>query len=135
MNTQLSHPMDLEEYTHTDEMMVQSRYGDRTRLSEEWEEARKILKKNTTLPDGSPNPNRQRFELMESQARMAYDMGYLLQSNRILQDQVNMLSSYHQRLGILEGAYGHLMAMTQSVKLEYYAKLKKTVEREKKNGE
>lgn len=119
----------MEEYTHTDEMMMKSRYGDRKRLSDEWEEARKILGKNKTLPDGSPNPNRQRFEIMENQARMAYDMGYLLETNRILQDQVAMLSGYHQRLGILEGAYGHLMAMAQSVKLEYYAKLKKVVDK------
>jgi hypothetical protein len=122
-------PETFEDYSPNDERMLQSRYGDRERLGEELSQARELLKKNSLLADGSPNPNRIRFEMQEAIARMNFDMGFLLARNRLQAEQIEMLNTMYQRMGILEGAYSHLMAMTQGVKLEYYAKLKKFVDK------
>ncbi len=120
-------PDTFEDYTPNDERMLQSRYGDRERLGKELDQARELVKKNAVLADGSPNPNRIRYEMQEAIARLNLDMGFLLARNRLQAEQIEMLSTMYQRMGILEGAYSHLMAMAQGAKLEYYNKLKKLV--------
>lgn len=105
-------------------LTINRMYGNPDALGEEWLEKRKIAEKNRTLQSGELNPMYPRFRLEEEVARLTYHMAYLLEKNRILQEQVGMMTPMFQRMAILEGAYGHLMTMVQSQKLEYYNKLK-----------
>lgn len=93
-------------------------------LGDAWIEKRKIAEKNRKLPSGEFNPMYPRYALEEEVARLTYHMAYLLEKNRILSEQVAMLSPAFERLAILEGAYGHLMTMVQSQKIAYFNQLK-----------
>jgi len=106
MTTELSYPS---EDDFISMRMMQSRYGDRARLGDEWLEKRKLADKNKLLPDGKPNPLHIRFVLEADMARMAYDMSFMLEQNNIMQTQIGIMSEMYQRVAILEGAYNHVM--------------------------
>lgn len=115
--------------------MVRKRYENRDALGAEWLEKRKLADKHRTLASGEPNPMYPRYALEEQVARLSYDMAFLVEQNRILAEQNLMMSEVYQRMGILEGAYSHLMTMAQGVKLEYYNKLKKIVDKPQPKGD
>lgn len=123
MSTILEHP--YPERTTMQDVRMDNTYGDIETLGADWKAKQKATEGAEFLPDGARNPHHPRLLIETDIARMMYDISYLLHQNRNLSNQVAMLSDMHQRMGILEGAYGHLMAMAQSVKLEYYNKLKK----------
>lgn len=123
MVTEIPSPYDLGE-RDPNWTTIHKQYEDVTALGAAWVERHKKAEKNRKLPSGEFNPMYPRFALEEEVARLTYHMAYLLEKNRILTEQVEMLTPAFQRLAILEGAYGHLMTMVQSQKIEYFNKLR-----------
>lgn len=93
--------------------MLEHRYGDRGKLGEVWLEKRKFADKNEKKEDGKANPHHPRFVMEEKIARLEFDMAFLVESNRILIQQQEMLTGMFQRMAVLEGAYSHLLMSTQ----------------------
>ncbi len=123
MATVLSSPYDLSE-SDPNWSTILKQYENVTELGSAWVEKRRNAEKNRKLPSGEFNPMYPRYALEEEVARLTYHMAYLLEKNRILTVQCEMMGEMYQRMAILEGAYGHLMTMVQSQKIDYFNKLK-----------
>jgi len=104
MATEIDETMAQEMQHKVEQAMLDRRYGDPTSLGNEWV---RLRKKADEAQKGTPEHSR--AVIVADQARLAYDMAYMLQRHKILQQQVEMLSEIHYRLAILEGAYSHLM--------------------------
>lgn len=123
MSTEMTTPYDLSE-NDPNWSTLANQYGDPSVLGAEWVAARKQADANRALPSGEPNPMYPRYELQEKVARLTYHMAYLLEKNRLLTEQVGIISEVFPRMAILEGSYSHLMTMVQGQKIGYYNKLK-----------
>lgn len=126
VSTNLTHP-DFDKFD-PDLLVMRSRYNNPSALGEIWLEKRKLAEKGQLLENGKPNPQHPRLVIEADQARMAYDMAYMIQMLDNFGLQLEVYSELFQRVGLLEGAYSHLMVGMQSVKLEYYNKLKQHVQ-------
>lgn len=133
MGTDVQYPYGLQSDPNWD--MIRRRYADTNALGEDWAAKRNAAAKMKTGKDGAPNPLYPRYALEAEVARLTFDMAYLVESNRLLKEQNDIFSELFQRVGILEGAYGHLMASVQTVKLEYYNKLKKFIDKQPAKGD
>lgn len=115
-------------FDETNGTMLEHRYGNREQLGETWIEKRKLSDKNEKREDGKPNPHHPRFVVEEKIARLEFDMAFLVESNRILVEQQEMLTAIFQRMAVLEGAYSHIMTAIQVSNLDYTAKLRQHVQ-------
>lgn len=97
-----------------------TKYGDRKRLSEEYEAKRKVADKSETI-EGKPNPQYPRIRLEADMAQMRYEMAYILDKNKQLSEQVEALTWLYQRVDILEGAYGHMKLLAETTRIDYHA--------------
>lgn len=111
--------------------LIKGKYGDRKQLAEDWIEKRKIAEKNRTREDGSPNPQYPRMAMEAEIARFAYDIAYMVDGQRVLAEQICVMSSLFERVGLLEGAYAHLRQSTDYVKNQYKDSMRKHHEERK----
>lgn len=93
----------------TDEMLMRARYGDKEKLENEWVSLRKRADKADKGEGGEDNKQALRLRFEANQARMAYDLSFMLEKIEMLEQQLLMLSHLGQRIPILEGAYAHCM--------------------------
>lgn len=98
---------------------------------EEFFKLRKLAEKNKTRADGTPNPHYPRMSMEADIARMQYEMGLMVRVNAVLWNQLIMMEGLYQRVGLLEGAYGHLQQSTNYVKNQYRDSMKKHFEERK----
>lgn len=107
---------------------LQMKYKNRESLGDEWVRKRKIADNNKTRDDGTANPHHARLEMESTIARLEFDMAYMMEMNRMLFEQFEIMSSLYQRVGLLEGAYGHLQQSTNYVKNQYKDSMQKHFE-------
>lgn len=86
-------------------------YGDRVRLGKVWEAKVAAAKK----AEGSPHHARHVFEA--ELARRDYDMAWLLERQQFQWRELAMLEELYSRVAIVEGAYGHVMAIANKATL------------------
>lgn len=103
---------------------LKEKYKNRERLGEEWITARKLASKSEFKEDGSRNPHYARLAMEAEMARLTFDNAYLVARTEMMQEQVDLVASLFQRVGILEGAYQSLALATSTVKGDYTNRLK-----------
>lgn len=104
------------------------KYQNRKQLGDDWTEKRKLAEMSKTKEDGKPNPLYPRLAMEAEMARMAFDMAYVIQINENLKQQVEILSSLYERVGLLEGAYSYLRQSTDYVKQQHKDMMLKNIE-------
>lgn len=102
---------------------LQRKYHDRRTLSKEATAARKLADKSETV-NGQPNAHHPRLVLVADMAQVRCDMAYVMDKNRQLEEQITALSWLHQRVDILEGAYGHIKMLAETCRIDYASVLK-----------
>lgn len=90
------------------------KYQDRAKLQAEAEEKRKAVDK---MKDGDPLYHR--MAVSAEMAGLRVDMAYIVDRNNKLEEMIETISFLHQRVGILEGAYGHMKMMAETVRIDY----------------
>lgn len=101
------------------------KYKERDALGADWQAKRKLADKNRLREDGTPNPHHPRLVMEAEMANMRYDMAYVIEQNRRLQEQANILMSLFDRVGMLEGCYGYLRQAFDCVKSQYKDSIRK----------
>ena len=97
---------------------MEQKYHDRHKLFNEAEAARKLADKSQTI-DGKPNPQYPRLCMEAEMANMRYEMAYIIDKNTQLSAIIETIAFMHQRVDILEGAYGHMKLMAETCKIDY----------------
>lgn len=97
---------------------LEQKYRDREKLGAEYNEARKLADKSQTI-DGRPNPQHPRLVLEADMAQIKLEMAYIIDRNGQLQQYIETLEYLHQRVGILEGAYGHTKMLAENCRIDY----------------
>ena len=90
---------------------LKHKYADRQKLSAEAEEKRKALDK---MKDGDPLYHR--MAVSAEMASLRVDMAYIVDRNNKLEEMIGTVEYLHQKVGILEGAYGHLKLLYETCK-------------------
>lgn len=108
--------------------LLHYRYGDSRKLGEEWMAKDKLAERNKLLTDGRPNPQHPRLVIEAQQARICYDMSYIMQWKKQVAEQMEMMAELAMRMTILEGAYGHLKLQLGLTKEEYQASITRWVQ-------
>ncbi len=97
---------------------IARKYHDRRKLAAEADEKRKLADKSETI-NGKPNPQHPRLCVEAEMAQMRYDMAYMVDKNTQLEQYIETIEFVHQRLGILEGAYGHIKTLVMGSRMDY----------------
>lgn len=97
---------------------LEQKYRDREKLGEEYAAARKLAEKSQTV-DGKPNPMLPRLEMQADMAQMKLEMSYIIDRNSQLQQHIETIGYLHDRVGILEGAYGHTKMLAETCRIDY----------------
>lgn len=87
------------------------RYGDRAALGDTLE------KSIAAEAKARGSPQHARHILDVAIAQLSYDLAFMLERQSMMWREMEMMEEYHQRLGILEGAYGHVMAVASNISL------------------
>jgi hypothetical protein len=88
---------------------LKNKYKDRAKLHKEAEDKRKAAEK---VPDTSPLY--QRAQVSAEMASLRLDMAYIIERNNNLEEMLGTVEYLHQKVGILEGAYGHLKLLNET---------------------
>ena len=94
---------------------LQHKYGNRRQLKDDDEEKRKAAEK---MADGK-DPHYHRMAVTAEMAQLRLDMAYIIDKNNKLEQYIETIEYLHQRVGILEGAYGHLKLLGENMKFDY----------------
>lgn len=97
---------------------IEKKYGNRRALWEAAQQARREAD-GKELKDGQPNPQHRRLVLEAEMATMRFEMAYVIDKNKQLQQIIEPLEFVFQRLTILEGAYGHVKLLAETAKTDY----------------
>lgn len=97
---------------------LEQKYRDREKLGAEYDAARKLADKSQTI-DGKPNPQHPRLALEADMAQLKLEMAYIIDRNSQLQQYIATLEYLHERVGILEGAYGHTKLLAETCRIDY----------------
>lgn len=90
--------------------LLENKYADRKKLAEEAEQKRQAVEKMDAA-----NPLYHRAAVSSEMAQMRFEMAYIIDKNRQLAQYIETIEYLHQRVGILEGAYGHLKLLNETV--------------------
>lgn len=100
---------------------LKTKYQDRAKLATEAEQKRKAAEKAKDT-----DPHYHRLQVSSEMASLRLDMAYIVDRNNQLEQYVSTLEFLHERVGILEGAYGHTKLMAEIVRADFEL-LKKTL--------
>lgn len=106
---------------------LKMKYADRKKLCDEAEEKRKAAEK---MKDTDPHFHR--MAVSAEMASLRVDMAYIVDRNNQLEQYLETIEFLHQKVGILEGAYGHIKMLAEMAKADY--NLAKNVLKGAKNG-
>ena len=100
--------------TNSDDIVRKHRYADTEAIGDKWIEARKLAEKH------KGTPHHARYEMAADIARLTYDVACVIKleatNSQMLGNFLAILEGMQHRLGILEGAYAHLMLIANSAK-------------------
>lgn len=88
---------------------LKQKYKERAKLFNEAEDKRKALEK---MKDGDPLYHRASVAAEMSSLRV--DMAYIVARNTQLEEMLGTVEYLHQKIAILEGAYGHLKLLQET---------------------
>lgn len=94
----------------------------------EWMGLRKLAEKNRLREDGTPNPHYLRMKMEADMSRLQYEFAVMMRVNSILFEQVQILNTLYERVGLLEGAYSHLRTGLDNARDVYRTSIKKHYE-------
>lgn len=92
---------------------LKMKYSDRKKLSDIAEEKRKSAEK---MKDD--NPLYHRAQVSAEMASLRLDMAYIVDRNNQLEQYLATVEFLHQKVGVLEGAYGYLKMMLETCRLQ-----------------
>lgn len=99
-----------DEQMHT---LLENKYADRKRLATEAEQKRQAVEKMEAT-----NPLYHRAAVSSEMAQMRFEMAYLIDKNRQLAQYIETIEYLHQRVGIIEGAYGGLKLLLETANMQ-----------------
>lgn len=97
---------------------LEKKYHNRRLLWEASEHARRQAD-DAELIGGAPNPQYRRLVLEAEVAKLRYEMAYMVDKNKQLATLIEPLEFLFQRVGILEGAYGHVKLLAETAHTDY----------------
>lgn len=115
---------------------IEKKFSDRRKLYEAAQYARKLADE-AEPKDNQPNPQARRLRLEADMAIQRYEMAYIVDKNKQLQQIIEPLEFVFQRLSILEGAYSHVKTLGDnmiSLYRELQIRLKSEPHKEQPNG-
>lgn len=92
---------------------MRRKYHDRAKLASEAEAKRKALEKVK-----EDNPMYHRMAASVEMAALRLDMAYMMDKNTKLEQFIETIEYLHQRVGIVEGAYGHLKLLFEQCRVQ-----------------
>lgn len=92
---------------------MRNKYSNRANLAKEADDKRKALEK---MKDD--NPLYHRMAAGAEMAQLRLDMAYIIDKNTKLEQFIETIGYLHQRVDILEGAYGHLKLLFETCKIQ-----------------
>ena len=109
---------------------LKHKYADRRQLKADAEEKRKAAEK---MIDGK-DPHYHRMAVTAEMAQLRLDMAYIIDKNNKLEQYIETIEYLHQKVGVLEGAYGYVKMLAENLRIDYsrisdlYKKLNPTKE-------